>query len=195
MKNSKLLVALLISIVFGTTVSVLVHQNRSLAHRLHQRDTQRDEELTRTKTELVQTKKLLALAQQKLGYLDKHKTDVQLTAFTAMPGSTQFASGRSIHHAYAVQKPALPGDAIVNVALSPSARLRLNAKFNDLLVITDKRSHQRTVARFVDTTVSTESRSVIDVFFADQRTAQRWGRRHDYVAVNISAADSPFKGY
>ena len=195
MKNIKLLVALLISIAFWTTVSVLIHQNRSLAHRLHQREIQKDEELSRTQTELAQTKKLLALAQQKLGYLDKHKTDVQVTAFTAMPGSTQFASGRSIHHAYAVQKRTLPEDAIVNVALSPAAQRRLNAKFNDLLVITEKRGHRRTIARFVDTTVSTESRSIVDIFFADQRMAQRWGRRREYVAVNISAAGSPFREY
>lgn len=194
MKNFKLFLALLIAIAFGTTVSVLHRQNSTLVHQLNQKDT----ELTQTQTELQQTKHLLKVAQDKLGYLDKYKATVQVTAYAMTPAfgdNPQFANGRPVHRAYAVKKHKLPEDAIVNVALSASAQRKLNAKLNDLLVIMDKRGRRKTIARFVDTTAPSETRPVVDVYFADAHQARIWGRHYEYVAVNISAANSPFRQY
>jgi hypothetical protein len=186
MKIKYLAVALIISLVGFAIV-----ENRELISQFEQKEQQ----LVQTRTELQTVRSLLKEAQYKLGYLEKNKTVVQVTAFATTPSfgdDPHFANGRSTRTAYAVPTPRLPEDVVVNVALSPPAQLKLHAKMNDILVLMDKKGRKKVVARFVDTTAPTETRTVVDVYFADARQAVVWGRHFDYVAVNISAPNSPF---
>jgi hypothetical protein len=146
-------------------------------------------ELEQTKLQLQKTKHLLASAENKLGFLNQHKTDVQVTAFT---GQGSFASGLKTAQSYAVPHHILPEDKVLNIALSPTARRTLHARMNDYIVLLDKNQQKAKLARFVDTTSANELRPVVDVFFAKQQEALTFGRQH-YLAINISAQDSPFK--
>lgn len=145
-------------------------------------------ELQQTKLQLQQTTHLLLSAENKLGYLDQHKTSVQVTAFT---GHGSFASGRNTAQSYAVPHHVLPEDKVLNIALSPTARRELHARMNDYIVLLDKEQQKARLARFVDTTSEKELRPVVDVYFAKQKEALTFGRQH-YLAVNISAEGSPF---
>lgn len=80
-------------------------------------------ELQQTKLQLQETKHLLASAENKLGFLNQHKTAVQVTAFT---GHGRFASGLKTAHSYAVPHHILPEDKVLNIALSPTARRNLS---------------------------------------------------------------------
>ena len=186
MKKVKLGVALLIALVFG----ILHEQNHTLVRQLNEKSNQ----LSNTQTELKQIQTRLAVAESQLGFLDKHKTAVQVTAYARSSQSKAFADGKSVFSAYAVPQHTLPEDKIVNVALSPTAQARLHARMHDYLVLIHKRSHRKTLARFVDLTSAAEAQPVIDVFFANNRQAVLWGRKTDYYAVNLSMVDSPFKG-
>lgn len=189
MKNLKLGVALLITLVFGASLYVLHEQNHALAHQLNEKTNQ----LSSTQTELRQIKTRLAVAEKQLGFLEKNKTTVQVTAYARSSQSKVFANGKSVNYAYAVPQHTLPEDKIVNVALSSTAQTRLHARMNDYLVLIHKRSHRKTLARFVDF-MPLEKRPVVDVYFADARQAFLWGRNTDYYAVNISSLNSPFRG-
>ncbi len=140
------------------------------------------------KLQLQETKNLLIGAETKLGYLDQHKTAVQVTAFT---GHGSFADGQQTAHSYAVPNHILPKNKVLNIALSPTARRKLHAQMNDYIVLLDKKQQEPRLARFVDTTSAKELRPVVDVFFATKREAITFGRQR-YLAVNISAEDSPF---
>lgn len=85
-----------------------------------------------------------------------------------------------------------PDDEVLNIALSPTARQSLHARMNDYIVLLDKNQQKVKLARFVDTTAAKEVRPVVDIFFAKQAEALTFGRQH-YLAVNISAQDSPFQ--
>jgi hypothetical protein len=146
-------------------------------------------ELEQTKLQLQNTEHLLARAENKLGFLNQHKTDVQVTAFT---GQGSFASGLKTAQSYAVPHHILPEDKVLNIALSPTARQNLHARMNDYIVLLDKSHQKARLARFVDTTSAHEVRPVVDVFFAKQAEAVTFGRQQ-YLAVNISAQDSPFQ--
>ncbi len=146
-------------------------------------------ELERTKLQLQKTEHLLANAENKLGFLNQHKTEVQVTAFT---GQGSFASGLKTAQSYAVPQHVLPEDKVLNIALSPTARQNLHARMNDYIVLFDKGQQKARLARFVDTTSSNELRPVIDIFFAKQKEALTFGRQH-FVAVNISLENSPFQ--
>lgn len=159
----------------------LVAQSRELAAQ--------GNELEKTKLLLQQTNQLLASAQDKLGYLNRHKTAVQVTAFT---GQGRFASGRKAAQSYAVPCHTLPEDKVLNVALSPAAQRNLHARMNDYIVLLDKNRQIARLAHFVDTTAASELRPVVDVFFAREADARTFGRQ-TYLAVNISAQDSPFR--
>jgi hypothetical protein len=148
-----------------------------------------DNELEQTKLRLQETQHLLASAENKLGFLNQHKTDVQVTAFT---GQGSFASGLKTAQSYAVPHHILPEDKVLNIALSPTARQNLHARMNDYIVLLDKNHQKARLARFVDTTSANEVRPVVDVFFAKKEEALNFGRQH-YLAVNISAQDSPFQ--
>jgi len=145
-------------------------------------------ELQQTKLKLQETTHLLASAEEKLGFLNRHKTAVQVTAFT---GHGVFASGLKTAKSYAVPHHILPEDKVLNVALSPTARRNLHARMNDYIVLLDTNQQKARLARFVDTTSAKEPRPVVDVFFAKRAEALTFGRQH-YLAVNISAQDSPF---
>jgi hypothetical protein len=150
--------------------------------------TTQSHELQQTKLQLQETTNLLVNAEKKLGYLDQHKTAVQVTAYT---GQGRFASGLKTAQSYAVPHHTLPVDKVLNVALSPPARRSLDAQMNDYIVLLDKDQQKARLARFVDTTSAHEQRPVVDVYFAEQGEAQTFGRQH-YLAVDISAEDSPF---
>jgi 3D (Asp-Asp-Asp) domain-containing protein len=189
MNKLKLILAILISVAFCTTVEVLHQQNHDLVRQV----TQQQQELNLTHTQLQQVQHRLAVAEGQLGYLAKNQTPVQVTAYTKVSSpSTHFADGRSVDHVYAVQRHSLPDNAVVYIALSPTAQSRLHAHMHDYIVLIQKRTHRKVVARFVDYMPS-EARPVVDVFFADQRQAILWGRRADYYAVNISSVNSPFR--
>jgi hypothetical protein len=145
-------------------------------------------ELQQTKIQLQETKHLLASAENKLGFLNRRKTAVQVTAFT---GHGRFASGLKTAQSYAVPHHTLPEDKVLNIALSPTARRNLHAEMNDYIVLLDNNQQKTRLAHFVDTTSAKELRPVVDVFFAKQAEAVTFGRQH-YLAVNISAEDSPF---
>ena len=151
--------------------------------------TAQSNELRQTKLRLQQTTHLLASAQNKLGFLSRHKTPVQVTAYT---GQGRFANGLKTAHSYAVPHHVLPEDKVLNVALSPAARSDLHAQMNDYIVLLDKSRQKPRLARFVDTTSAKEARPVVDVFFARREEALTFGRQH-YFAINISAQDSPFQ--
>ena len=145
-------------------------------------------ELEKAKLQLQKTTQLLANAENKLGYLNRHKTAVQVTAFT---GRGRFANGLKTVHSYAVPSDSLPKDKVLNVALSPAAQRNLHARMNDYIVLLDNDQQKARLAHFVDTTSAKERRPVVDVFFAKKAEAITFGRQR-YLAVNISEADSPF---
>jgi hypothetical protein len=185
MKNLKLVVALLISCVLGGKLWILHEQNHTLVRQLNEQTNQ----LSHTQTELKQIQIRLAVAERELGFLDKYKTKVQVTAYTGASASSKFSDGGSVSHVYAVSQRTLPEDRIVSVALSPTAQSHLHARLHDYIVLIHKR--RRVIAHFVDT-MPNESRPVVDVYFADSRQAIQWGRKTDYYAVNLSTANSPF---
>ncbi|MGA2610999.1 MAG: hypothetical protein ABSH01_26435 [Terriglobia bacterium] len=143
--------------------------------------------------ELVRTTDALSMAKKRLGFLDRYKASVQVTAYTASQGA-RFANGGSTATVYAVRGHSLPNDKMVFVALSPPARQRLNAKFGDLIALVRRRGDAKFLARFVDVTDPQETRPVVDVFFQKDDQARLWGRKKsEYYAVNISARNSPFR--
>lgn len=150
--------------------------------------TQQTKELQQAKSQLQDTKHRLATAEKKLGFLNNHKAAVQVTAFT---GQGSFANGSETKHAYAVPTRKLPEDKVLSVALSPTARQRLHARFNDYIVLLDRYQQKVRLARFVDTTSADEDRPVVDVFFANPDEARLFGRQR-FHAVNISEEGSPF---
>jgi hypothetical protein len=121
-------------------------------------------------------------------YLNRHKTAVQVTAFT---GRGRFADGRKTAHSYAVPSDTLPEDMVLNIALSPAAQRNLHARLNDYIVLVEQDLAKPRLARFVDTTSEKERRPVVDVFFAKKDEVLIFGRQH-YPAVNIPAQGSPF---
>ena len=171
------------------------HYLRTLTAQIDQLTAQRNElsaqsnELKQAKLQLQQTTQLLASAENKLGYLSQHKTAVQVTAFTVQG---RFANGLKTARSYAVPNHILPEDKVLNIALSPAAQHNLHARMNDYIVLLDKAQEKARLARFVDTTSASEHRPVVDVFFARQEEALSFGRQ-DYLAVNISAHNSPFQ--
>jgi hypothetical protein len=188
MKIYTLAVVVLVSLLFGAAV----FENRSLTYNLNRKDS----ELTQARIELQDTKTLLKIARQKLGYLEQNKAVVQVTAYALSPAfgdNPVFANGRHARTAFAVPSVTLPDDKVINVALSPSAQVKLHAKMNDILVLMDKRGRRKlVVARFVDTTAPEENRPVVDVYFSNTSKAKMWGRHFEYVAINISTSNSPF---
>jgi hypothetical protein len=149
---------------------------------------QQSRQLEQTQSQLQDTKHRLAAAEKKLGFLNQHKTKVQVTAFTVQG---TFANGIKTAHSYAVPTHRLPENNVLNIALSPTARERLHARFNDYIVLLDRYQQKMRLARFVDTTSADELRPVVDVFFGNPDEARIFGRQN-FQAVNISADGSPF---
>ena len=180
--------SLVLLVIIGGSVLANTLRYRHEQNHLMGTLTAQSNELQQTKLQLRETTELLVSAENKLGYLNQHKTAVQVTAYT---GHGSFASGLKTAHSYAVPHHILPDDKVLNVALSPTARRKLHAQMNDYIVLLDKDQQKPRLARFVDTTSAHEQRPVVDVYFAEQGEAQTFGRQH-YLAVNISVQDSPF---
>ena len=89
-------------------------------------------------------------------------------------------------------KHTIPAEKVLNVALSPMAERKLHASLNDTIVLMSGDRARNHLARFVDRTAQTETRSVVDILFADAHEARIWGPRSFY-AVNLSPPDSPFQ--
>ena len=182
----KLANLVLLLTLFGLLFNIVRHRHD---HDFLKTLTDQGKELEQTKAELQKTKHLLATAENKLGFLTKYKTAVQVTAFT---GKGNFANGTETNQSYAVPKHVLPEGKVLSIALSPAARQNLHANMNDYILLFDKRQQKKVLTRFVDTTSPAELRSVVDVFFADADEARIFGRQH-YFAVNVSSENSPFK--
>jgi len=190
MEKQHFTIVLLLTLVLTVTVTVwgfAKATNRSEVHDL-------SAQLQRTQGELSDTKLQLADAQEKLTFIEQHKTRVQVTAYALTedfgPDPT-FSNNTPARQAYAVPRHTLPAGKVLNVALSPLAERRLQAHLNDTLVL-QTRSHKKYVARFVDRTAQSETRPVVDILFSDAHQARIWGRQN-LDAVNISRLDSPFR--
>ena len=163
--------------------------------RAAQRIQQLSEELQRTRTQLLSTRAALEDANRKLGFLETSKARVQVTAYALTDdfGSDPvFSNNTPARNAYAVPNHTLPAGKVLNVALSPMAERKLHASLNDTIVLMSRNHMRQHLARFVDRTVQTETRPVVDILFADAHQARIWGRQTFY-AVNISQPDSPFR--
>jgi len=191
MTTRNLTMALPITFVLGAGVGLHSYENSRNAAVVRQLSDQ----LEQTKSELADATVRLSEASKKLGFLESSKARVQVTAyaltddFGADPVFSNTAPARS---AYAVPKHALPAGKVLNVALSPIAERKLHANLNDTIVLMSRNRTRKHLARFVDRTAQTETRSVVDILFADAHEARIWGRRSFY-AVNISGPDSPFQ--
>lgn len=183
-KIGLVLVILIASVVLTNTVRFRRDKKRFMRAIVEQ-----SSELQQTKLQLQETRDRLVSAESKLGFLDQHKTAVQVTAFT---GQGNFANGAKTEEAYAVPTHVLPQDNVLSIALSPLARRNLHAQLNDYIVLLDRQGHKSRLARFVDTTAADELRPVIDIFFARGEEARLFGRQR-FMAVNISGDDSPFQ--
>lgn len=184
MKIGLVLVILIASVVLTNTVRFRRDKKRFMRAIAEQ-----SSELQQTRQQLQETRHRLVSAESKLGFLDQHKTAVQVTAFT---GQGNFANGAKVEDAYAVPTHVLPQNNVLSIALSPLARRRLRARLNDYIVLLDREGHRTRLARFVDKTAAHELRPVIDIFFAREEDARLFGRQR-FMAVNISGGDSPFQ--
>lgn len=186
-----LTMAVLITFVLGAGEALHSYENARNVAVVRQLSDQ----LERTKTALADAKVRLADANKKLGFLEVSKSRVQVTAYALTDDfgtDPVFSNNAPARSAYAVPKHSLPADEILNVALSPTAERKLNAKLNDTIVLMSRNRSRKHVARFVDRTAQTETRPVVDVLFANAHEARIWGRQSFY-AVNISRLDSPFQ--
>jgi hypothetical protein len=184
-------IALLITLVLAVSVTVWGVADATGKAQVRNLNTQ----LQRAQNQLVDTQTQLADASNKLNFLDKTKTRVQVTAYALTDDfgpDPLFSNNTPARTAYAVPKHTLPAGRVLNVALSPAAERKLHAHLNDTLVLQTARTNQKYLARFVDRTAQNETRTVVDVLFADAHQARIWGRQNLY-AVNISRLDSPFR--
>ncbi len=159
-------IAGLVLLVIGGSVLTNTLRYRQDEYHLLRTLTAQGKELEQTKIQLQKTKNLLIGAENKLGYLNQHKTAVQVTAFT---GHGIFASGLKTAKSYAVPNHTLPKNKVLNIALSPTARRELHARMNDYIVLFNKKQQEPRLAGFVDTTSANEIRPVVDVFFAKSK--------------------------
>jgi len=186
-----LTMAVLITFVLGAGAMLRSYENARNVAVVRQLTDQ----LKRTRTELADATVRLADANKKLGFLEVAKARVQVTAYALTDDfgpDPVFSNNAPARSAYAVPKHNLPTGEILNVALSPLAERKLGANLNDTIVLMSQNRARKQLARFVDRTAQTETRSVVDVLFADAHEARIWGRQSFY-AVNISRLDSPFQ--
>jgi hypothetical protein len=183
--------ALLITFVLAAGVGFHQHEYVRNAATVCQLSNQ----LAETKAELLDATVRLTEANKKLGFLESSKARVQVTAYALTEDFGRdpvFSNNTPARSAYAVPKHTLPGEKVLNVALSPIAERTLHANLNDTIVLISRNRARKHLARFVDRTAQTETRPVVDILFADAHEARIWGRRSFY-AVNISRPDSPFQ--
>src|SRR6202165_101173 len=191
MTMRNLAMAFLITSVLGVTVTIHNYEttkNLAVVRQL-------TDQLQQTKAELAATTVQLSDANNKLGFLEAAKARVQVTAYALTDDfgpDPLFSNNAPARSAYAVPNHDLPAGQVLNVALSPMAERQLHADLNDTIVLMSKNRARRHLAHFVDRTAQTETRSVVDILFADAHEARIWGRRSFY-AANISQPDSPFQ--
>ena len=186
-----LTMALPITFVLGAGVALHSYENARNAAVVRQLSDQ----LEQTKSELADATVRLSEASKKLGFLESSKARVQVTAYALTDDfgpDPVFSNTAPARSAYAVPKHTLLAGKVLNVALSPIAERKLHANLNDTIVLMSRNRTRKHLARFVDRTAQTETRSVVDILFADAHEARIWGRRSFY-AVNISGPDSPFQ--
>ena len=186
-----LAMALLITLVLATGVGLHNYESARNAAVVRQLSDQ----LEQTKSELVDATTQLSEANKKLGFLESSKARVQVTAYALTDDfgpHPVFSNNAPARSAYEEPKHTLPAERVLNVALSPMAERKLHARLNDTIVLMSGDRARKHLARFVDRTAQTETRSVVDILFADAHEARIWGRRSFY-AVNISRPDSPFQ--
>ena len=187
-----LTMAILITLVLAAGVGF--HKHESARTSAVVRDL--SDQLEQTKSELVDATLRLSEANKKLGFLESSKARVQVTAYALTDDfgpDPVFSNNAPARSAYAVPKHTLPAaEKVLNVALSPMAERQLHANLNDTIVLMSRNRARKHLARFVDRTAQTETRSVVDILFADAHEARIWGRRSFY-AVNLSRPDSPFQ--
>ena len=191
MTKHYLTMALLITFVLGVGIGLRRHENAQQQALV----SQLNDQLAQTKSALADATAQLTEANKKLGFLDKTKARVQVTAYALTDDfgpDPVFSNNTPARTAYAVPRHSLPSGKVLNVALSPLAEKNLHASLNDTIVLMSRNRKQEHLARFVDRTAQTETRPVVDVLFADAHQARIWGRRSFY-AVNISRKDSPFQ--
>jgi hypothetical protein len=187
----KVTMALLITFVLAAGVGF--HQHENVRNEVVVR--QLNDQLAQTKSELAEATVRLSEANKRLGFLELTKARVQVTAYALTDDfgpDPVFSNNAPARTAYAVPKHTLPVEKVLNVALSPMAERKLHANLNDTIVLMSRNRARKHLARFVDRTAQTETRSVVDILFADAHEARIWGRRSFY-AVNISRPDSPFQ--
>jgi hypothetical protein len=191
MTTRTLMMALLVTFVLGAGVAFRSHEDALNVLVVRQLSDQ----LAQTKSELIDATLRLSEAHKKLGFLESSKARVQVTAYALTDDfgpNPVFSNNAPARNAYAVPKHTLPAEKILNVALSPTAERKLHANLNDTIVLMSRNRARKHLARFVDRTAQTETRSVVDILFADAHEARIWGWRSFY-AVNISRPDSPFQ--
>jgi len=179
--------SLLFIIVAVAVLTNTVRFRKDKARFLHAVAEQRNE-LQQTEHKLQETMHLLANAEKRLGFLNSHKTAVQVTAFT---GHGSFANGLRTDWSYAVPNHILPEDKLLSIALSPTAQQQLHARMNDYIVLLEENTQKARLARFVDTTSQDEVRPVVDIFFEKAEEALTFGRQR-FIAIDISEEGSPF---
>lgn len=190
MKTRTMMAAFLITLVISLAAALGRFAVRTNARAIEQLE----RDLEQAHQQLADQKARLQQANEKLGFLDTAKTRVQVTAYALTEDfgpNPVFANQMPARTAYAVPRHTLPAEAVLNVALSPAAEKRLHARLNDTIVLMSRHPSRPHLARFVDRTAQSETRSVIDILFADAHQARIWGRQSFY-AVNISRPDSPF---
>jgi hypothetical protein len=188
MKTRNRVMAVLITLVLTAGITLKGYEDRKELRQLNY-------QLQQTKAELAQTTTTLQEAKRKLAFLEGSKARVQVTAYALTDDfgpDPVFSNNTPARTAYAVPKHTLPMDKVLNVALSPAAEQKLHAKLNDTIVLISRNHQRKHLAHFVDRTAQDETRSVVDVLFADAHQARIWGRQ-TYFAVNLSGADSPFR--
>ena len=186
-----LTMALLIALVLAAGVELHNYESDRNANVVRQLSDQ----LEQTTSELVDATLRLSEANKKLEFLESSKARVQVTAYALTDDfgpDPVFSNNAPARSAYAVPKHTLPAEKVLNVALSPIAERTLHANLNDTIVLMSRNRTRKHLARFVDRTAQTETRSVVDILFANAHEARIWGRRSFY-AVNISRPDSPFQ--
>ena len=187
MKTRNRVMAVLITLVLTSGITLKGYEHRKELRQLNY-------QLQQTKGDLAQTRTTLQEANRKLAFLEGSKARVQVTAYALTDDfgpDPVFSNNTPARNAYAVPKHTLPMDKVLNVALSPTAERKLHARLNDTIVLISRNHQRKHLAHFVDRTAQEETRSVVDVLFADAHQARIWGRQ-TYFAVNLSRADSPF---
>ena len=191
MTARNLTIVLLITFAVGAGMALRRYENGQNAKLVRQLR----EQLEQNKSDLAYATAQLLHASKKLGFSQAASVRVQVTAYALTDDfgpDPVFASNVPARFAYAVPKHTLPTGRILNVALSPTLERELHANLNDTIVLVSRNRSRQYLARFVDRTLQTETRPVVDILFANPYEANIWGRQSFY-AIDISRSGTPFQ--